>query len=912
MRFLSLISRARVATLLVLALSAVALPAHAQGTGHIVGRVIEASSGTGLAGVTVQVVGTTIGTVTGVDGRYVIAGVRAGTVTLHARRLGFQAKTVTGLMLDEGRTLEQMIALPEATVQLSATVVTAARERGSVSAALDAQRNATGVVNAVTAEQIQRSPDSDAAQAVQRVSGVTVQDGRYVQVRGLGERYTTTSLNGARLPSPEPERKVVPLDLFPSGLLQSVTTTKNFTPDLPGDFSGATVDIKTREFPAERQVSLSLSTGINDAVTGRTMVAAPSLGLDWLGFAGGDRGLPASVGTAGLDAVLPQAEVRKLVGAFRNAWSPRASSAAPNASLGASVGGNAPVGGHDVGYVASLSYARAQEARLDERRAYADATGGGREIDRFDGRTGRASVLWGGIMNLSTMLGSRSRLSLNNTYNRTADSEARSESGFSENLGQRLLVDRLRFVERSVFSSQLAAQHQLSATHRTDWSLTASGVERNEPDRSEFVRVEQPDAAPFWLDASEAAVRTFGALAERSFAGSLDHAWQFGGTRHELKAGALARYTTREASNRVFSIQAPDMPLESRRRDPEQIFAEAAAGAGGATLRLVPLSQGGSYEASDAVGAGYAMVKLGLGARADVVGGARVERSRMEVIAEPTVGRAVRTQPTYTDVLPSLLVNLRLTDAQNLRVGASQTLARPEYRELAEVQYRDVIGAENVLGNPALKRTRIQNADLRWEWYPSADEVLSVGLFAKRFQDPIERIFLGTSGTRIVTFVNAERADNLGVELEARKHLGFLGAAFRPLTVFSNATIMRSTIEIDASTRAAEESRAMVGQAPYVVNAGVTWAATRTSATLLFNRVGRRIVSASERPLPSVYEEARDVLDLSVRFPLLRGVSGRLDAKNLLDAAYVQTQGPVVREHYRAGRIVSLGFSYQP
>ena len=221
-------------------------------TGRIVGRVIDAASGVGIADAGVQVVGTSIGVRSGVDGRFAIAGVPAGTVAIQVRRIGFATKQVTGLVLEAGKSLEQSVSLTHATIQLETQVTTATRERGSVSDALDAQRTAVGVVSAVTAEQISKSPDGDAAQAVKRVSGVTVQDGKYVFVRGLGERYTTSSLNGARVPSPEPERRVVPLDMFPAGLLQTITTSKTFTPDLQGDFSGALVNIKTREFPAHQ------------------------------------------------------------------------------------------------------------------------------------------------------------------------------------------------------------------------------------------------------------------------------------------------------------------------------------------------------------------------------------------------------------------------------------------------------------------------------------------------------------------------------------------------------------------------------------------------------------------------------------------------------------------------------------
>ncbi len=281
-------------------------------TGRIIGKVIDSRTGQGVPQVAIQIVGTTTGTGSGLEGRYVLGRVPSGTVTLHLRRLGFAPKTVTGISLAAGKTIEQDISLEPITVSLQTQVVTARMERGSVNDALDKQRTSAAVVNSITREQISKSPDSDAAQAVQRVSGVTVQDGKYVFVRGLGERYTTTSLNGARIPSPEPERKVVPLDLFPSSLIQSVTTSKNFTADQPGDFSGAQVDIRTREFPLGRETQFSWSMGYNDAATSRVLVLAPTLSRDWLGYAGKDRQLPS--GLAGrLEQQPAQGKVNSIV-----------------------------------------------------------------------------------------------------------------------------------------------------------------------------------------------------------------------------------------------------------------------------------------------------------------------------------------------------------------------------------------------------------------------------------------------------------------------------------------------------------------------------------------------------------------------------------------------------------------------
>jgi hypothetical protein len=886
------------------------------GTGRIVGKVVDARTGQGLSDAAIQVVGTTTGTSSGLEGRYGLGKVTAGTVTLHIRRLGFAPKTVTGIMLDAGKTIEQDISLDPVTVSLETQIVTASVERGSVSSALDKQRTSTGVVNSVTREQISKSPDSDAAQAVQRVSGVTVQDGKYVFVRGLGERYTTTSLNGARIPSPEPERKVVPLDLFPSALIQTVTTSKNFTADQPGDFSGAQVDIRTREFPLGRETEFSSSFGYNDAARNQ-LVVAPTLGRDWLGFAGSERQLPSQL-AGPMPQQPPQSTVNSIVQSFRNAWSPLSKEGVPNKSFGITTGGSVPFGSaSQAGYVAALSYSYNQEVREREVRAYAEPTNGTTEVDRFEGTTGRASVLWGGIANLSLNLGSNTRISLNNTFNRTADNEARRESGFSENLGTRLLINRLRFVERTVRSNQIVGERQLGSGQRLALSFTTSNVKRSEPDRSEFVQVEgAPGELPYWLDATEGAVRTFGHLNESSLNTALDYTLQFGAAerQHELKLGGLHRYTERVARNQVFSIQAPSLTLDERRLSPEEIFDGRFAGETDAVFRVVPLSQGGSYGAFDEVGAGYATVEWALSSRYRLITGARVERSSTIVSAEPTVGNRVRINPLYTDVLPSLLLNVKLTEAQNLRLSATRTLSRPEYRELAEVQYRDVIGGENVIGNPELQRTLISNFDARWEWYPDRGEVFSVGLFSKRFDKPIERVFLATSGTRIVTFLNADRGDNLGLELDARVGLGRIADVFSPITIFSNATFMKSKVQLGDDPRVADEDRAMVGQAPTVLNAGFTFAPVTNgfSTTLLFNRVGRRIVSASQRPLPVTYEEPRSVLDLALRMPLFGSVSAKLDAKNLLDQPYRQTQGTVTRESYYAGRVYTFGVNWRP
>jgi TonB-dependent receptor len=536
---------------------------------------------------------------------------------------------------------------------------------------------------------------------------------------------------------------------------------------------------------------------------------------------------------------------------------------------------------------------------------------------------GRSSVLWGGLANFSTILGERTRVSLNNTYNRTMDSEARREEGFSENLALPFIVTRQKYIERSVRSSQLLVQSDLTANQKLEAAVTASGVTRVEPDRSEFVQAifNDPNTgdpmAPQWFSSSnEGAVRTFSDLTENAYEARAHYRIQFGepGSLLAFKIGGLGRFAERDATSTAYSIAASGITDAVRQLAPEQIFSQYT-GAGDNVWRVTPIGVGGSYTASDYLGAGFVMMEKEFGPKWQLITGARAEYSDVLVRAEPTVGATTATNPTFLDVLPAIALTYRPGPRTNLRASASQTVSRPEYRELAPIQYREVIGFDNVIGNPNLKRALIQNYDLRWEFYPGAGEVISIGVFAKRFTNPIERVYIGSSGTRIITFVNALGADNVGLELEGRKHLDFITPALANFSVSTNATLMRSEIRIDPTAGSVTSaSRSMVGQAPYMFNTGLTWASPlgTTSASILYNVVGARITDAGELPIPDVKEQERHVVDFSLRFPVGERLSGRLDARNLLDAPYRILQGPITREEYRVGRTYSLGFSWRP
>ncbi|HEX9730040.1 MAG TPA: TonB-dependent receptor [Gemmatimonadales bacterium] len=901
------------------ALGVVPMGAHAQmtATGRITGQVVDERTGRPIGEVEVRLVATNVTVQTDLDGRFVLSDVPVGPVVIEVRRIGYSFKTVTQVGIAPGETTVLDVALVPATFNVEAIIVTATVERGTVSRALDEQRNASGIVNALSAEQIERSPDSDAGQAMQRVSGVTVEGGKYVLIRGLGERYSTTALNGSRIPSADPDRRVVSLDLIPAGLLEAVTTSKTFSADQAGDFAGAQVNLRTREFPSHHVFRFSLSTGFNDAVTGRHLATAPAAANDWLAFGAAERALPGNIREAGNLQGVPRQDVGQLIGSFRNVWSAEIGTGALPASFSLSFGGQDPVVGQPIGYIGSLTYSYSQGVRENERKATA-VTSGDEPLNEYFGSTGTTEVLWGGLLNLSTRLGPATKISLYNTYNRRADNEATRLGGTNEEFGTEFDITRLTYVERSVRSHQLRGEHLLASRHRWEWSGSVSRVARDEPDRSDLVyeaeRMENGDSlvGVRWWGGPRSATRTFSNLAETSHETGTSIRFALGdaGGDFALKVGGAYRAVSRDADSRAYDIVNLGLDREQRGLAPEGIFDGPFASGG--QLLLQPNVLGGQYDATDRNLAGFVQLELPLVARLRVIAGVRVEQADMLVNSLTPQGTPDTARLDNTDILPSLGVTLALSSRSNLRLSATQTVARPEYRELANTSSFDVLGGLFVFGNPSLRRSLIQNADLRWEFFPTPGEVLSVSLFAKHFDDPIERVLLALTGKEGLTYINAKSARNYGVEFEVRRSLGMLATSLTPFTTFGNVMVMQSDIEPGEGTALTNANRPMVGQSEYVINAGLeyaSWGGSLTS-TLLYNVVGPRITEAGVEPRPDAIERERHLIDYSLRWQATQPVGFKLDAKNLLNAPHEIMQGSVIRHRYTTGRVFSAGITW--
>ncbi|HEX5003817.1 MAG TPA: TonB-dependent receptor [Gemmatimonadales bacterium] len=899
----------------------------AQGRGRIVGSIIDQSTGGPVAGAIVQLdsadrpIRTTSAAI---DGHYVLRDAPAGPATIRVRQIGYGPKNVTGIVVPEGGTIEVNVALDAKVFTIDELTVTATAEKSTVQGALDAERTAPNITNSISAEQIAQSPDADAGQAIKRVSGVSILDGKYVFVRGLGERYTTTSLNGARVPSPEPDRKVVPMDLFPANLLAGISTSKTFTPDQPGDFSGASVNITTREYPADRTFSLTMGSGWNSAATGTELPRAPTAGGEWIANGAPPRAIPADVEAAGDLNGLTQAQVNSLIGSFRNVWSPAYENGLPNAKFNVSLGGEDPIFGRPIGYIGSLTYTYVQDVKQNEVKGLAkngpDADTA-EPLNTYTGTSSTGAVLWGGMLNVYTRLGGTGRLTFNNTYTRGGDNSATLLGGFNEEFADTFQFARLTYVQRSVRSDQLAGQHLLGPLTTLDWSVTNSAVSRLEPDRSDIGYLAHPtgggDFQPFqWFGQPRFATRSFLTTTESNWdlALNLSRNLGRGASTVILKAGAAYRTASRDATSRAYDINNILLSDADLSLAPEQIFTQAHIA--DSSFLLVANANGGDYTAEDEVLAGFVMATVPLSPRWTILGGVRVEDWNLQVNTRTSAGLVVPANPHHTDVLPSIALTFRQSDHQVFRASATQTLARPEYRELSPVPYFEQVGFATTFGNPDLDRGLIQNYDLRWEWYPGAGEIISVALFAKHFTAPIEKVIIQTTGANSLSFVNAEGADNYGIELEARKNLGFLGRSLERFSAYANATVMSSQITTGnvGISSLTNPDRPMIGQSPYVINAGLTYLsdAGRTSASVLYNVAGERILEVGSGGLPDAYEQPRSILDASLEQRLAQDLFLKVDGRNLLNSRYLMTQGGVTRYRYLTGRIWVVTFRWQP
>jgi hypothetical protein len=900
-------------------------------TGRIGGRVLEASSGAPIANARIvvrAVGGDSLAAVSSdLDGRFRTGVLPVGSYQVAVRRLGMQAKQYDSIAVQEGQTTLVNFALQSAVLSLDAVVISAERTDRATSEAglLAVQQKAAAASDGVSAEQIARTPDSDAGEAAKRVSGVSIVDNKFVVVRGLSERYSNTLLNGVEVASPEPTKKVVPLDVFPASLLDAIVVTKTATPDRPGDFAGGSVEIRTKEFPEEFVLQYNVAVASNSQVTGRRVDLPVWRGMDFLGFDDGSRRQPPPLPRGVTDPTAIEAFSE----ALRNEWAPPTRTALPNISAGFSVGNQLQSESNALGYVAAVTYSTKNEFQPDRLFQFLlDPTSTPQR--GFVYRERKASVDWGAVGNASLRLGINHKIGLRNLYTRNAEEQYTTSEGFNADLNGDFRGFQYSYITRDLFQTQLVGDHLLNLLRplRVEWKGTLSRSGRDEPDNRQVPYVRPQDDTAFFVGVNSDL--WFRYLEDKSAAGQVDASlslpW-FSGNDFTFKVGASLRRKVREfdASLGTLSLnQQASLPGRFGTLPPHLLFQPENVG-NYLTINF-PGAVAQPYSADDDLTSTYAMLDVPLLSWFRLVGGVRIEDWRLDLYdggrelfaADSTL---VPTARRNRDLLWSANATVALSSRMNIRIAGFRSVARPDTRELSRDEYVDAVGACPTIGFPSLQRTLITNADLRWEWYPGPGEIFSVSGFYKFFEKPIIRAVTPDVQCRF-TFNNGTEAQNIGAEIDLRKSLLFLPGRLSNLAVGINGAYVKSKLKIDPSFGTYPSDLALEDQSPWLVNTTIGYVGRSVQATVLYNwfddrisRYGLRSPGGSDiLQGPNIVEKSRGTLDAKLESRLRGGWTATLSGKNLTNSRielYQQSsQGRLQTGLARPGVTLSIGMSH--
>jgi len=930
-------------------------------TGSIAGKVVDAETGDSLPGVNVVIERTLRGAATDLEGEYRIYGLEPGTYNIVATYIGYGKKKIAGVEVKAGQVQKLDFTLSMAVIEGQEVVITAKAARNTEASLLKDRQKAAAVSDAISAEAISQAGAGNAADAMTQVTGASVVDGKYVYVRGLGDRYTSTQLNGAELPSTDPYRRAGSIDLIPSNLIDNIVTIKSFTPDKPGNFSGGMVDIKTKDFPEKLNLQFSASSSFNSQTTFNSNgpISYSGGSKDWLGMDDGSRKLPDLVGNPAppsIPSTLDPAALNELANysrAFRPTMTTVSTKPPFNQSYSLSIGNQFNVLSKPFGYIASLTYSN-NYASYDNGQYNAWNLGSKNAtkltpIFEMNDVKSTHDVLWGGLLKSSYKLNPKNILSLNLIYNVNGESTARYLEGkydydLLDRIDDLFQSSNISYNERRLYSLQINGEHQFDKLLRSQisWQYSTSKSSQDEPDVryfSRFAMMNKNRVTRYGTFSNIAPTRLFRYLDERSDEATLNVSVplkSLGISSGTLKFGAFYNQKNRDFSERRF-IYGQGSGASSYKGDPDKFFSYQNVGwdstsqtINGVTyygyeLKLyIRESDRGSndYVADQNVQAYYAMIDLPLNNRLRFVGGARYEMTGIHLTSiDPTKANG---KIATNDLLPSTNLIYSLAKNMNLRASATRTLARPNFRELAPYATFDFSAGFTHIGNPFLKRTLINNYDLRWEWFSRPGEIYALSFFYKNFINPIENAFIVQASNREITWQNVDKAQVQGLEFEARKRLDIIAPALGNFLFGANFSLVNSKIDISreqlelmrSNNPEIAATRELEGQSPFLLNLNLGYDNLENGfrANLHYNVFGERLSAVNKTGEPFVYEQPVNSLNLTLSKEITRNLYFKISGKNLLNAKSKKTQVYKGQENifqqFSTGRTFSVGLGY--
>ncbi|GAB4137759.1 MAG: TonB-dependent receptor [Bacteroidia bacterium] len=909
--------------------------------GTISGTVTEKANNAVVIGAIVRVDSTTAGAQSDFDGKFNIK-IKEGTYSVTCKYFGYAPVTIRNVKVLGGKTTNISFQLEPESKLVGADssgfiTIYDSRPTNTQFSVLEDIKEGNVAADGQGQTEIKQSTATDASQVARRIPGVTVVDNRFVVVRGLSERYNAVLLNNLFAPSVESDVKAFSFDLVPSQMIDRFMIYKSPSPDLPGEFAGGVIKISTTDIPSQTSLQINYSNGFRSGTTFDPFSLNKGTSADFFAMGASSRALPAGVPGNVRDAINDPAAQEAAGKSLRNDWGYTTKKAPLDQRFNMTWAQRVSKPKYQFGNITSLNYSYTYQHLESQRLDYNIYDSVNQQSDTVFNYsdaiyTARARVAL--VQNNAFRFGKdgTQRITLKNLINQMGDNETTLRTGKNIEEGDYRIENSYRYTQRTLFTSQLGGEHIFNKERTTiDWTVGYSAARRNEPDWRRVRRTkpfsaapEEPyqlylpfSAQPFFLG------RLFIDMNEDIYAGAAnmqhiitigadstkgDKGYSFtlkGGFYYEQKDRVFGVRNLGYALGNPFSFNWDllSLPVDS------VFLPENINNTTGIKLDE-DTKKADSYYASNTLQAGYAMAIIPVGKfkgsfdgeeheRIRISGGVRAERNIQRLNSNTIPGDTVIVNNDILRFLPSVNIAYNLTDRMLIRTAYGKTLNRPEFREIAPLYFYDFIFNSINSGNDSLKTPSIDNYDLRWEYYPRPGENITLGVFYKRFENPIETYFVpgvGSGGTRSFTWDNAPLARNYGFEIEVRKKLDSLNVpVIRNLAVVANAAFIKSAIDL-SSANIGEKSnqRPMMGQSPWIVNAGLFYQNDSIGLTfnVMYNVIGPRVVIVGIPDIPEVYEMPRHQVDLAIIKTIgkRKNVDLRMNISDLLNQEFLLLQ----------------------
>jgi len=886
--------------------------------GTLRGTIYEGDTGWPMYGVQVLIKENGTGAVADLDGKFEIE-LDPGIYTMQASFVGFQTLEVSGIEIKAGEvTVLDNLQIVEAVSELETVVVTAEAIRSTEAALMTVKKKSVNLMDGISAASFKKIGDGDAAEASRRVPGVSIEDGKYIYVRGLGDRYTKSILNGMDIPGLDPDRNTVQMDIFPTNVLDNIIVLKSFTPDLAADFTGGIVDLQTKSFSDEKVMNVSAGLGYAPNMHLQSnFLTYKTGGSDWLGYDDGTRAIP----TGGRTDIpfLANALVNVPAGATEDyesilrGFNPNMGAFTQqnfmNFSLGFTTADQTNLGnsGLKLGYNFSLSY-KGESQFYDDARFSTYGKDNDLSVNEMNlredqvGSFGTQNVLIGGLAGVA-IKGTNSKYRLNLMHLQNGESNAGIFDFFGRNQGSNFdaLQHNLEYKQRSLTNVFLGGNHVINeGTWELDWRVSPTLSSQNDPDiRITRIRNEEglePGIGTevglpqrIWRELDEVNV---------SSKVSLDRIFSFQGNESKFKFGGAYNYKNRDFNIQTFNFVnngSVDVTL-----NPDDLFVEdnlwsRSDNLGGLSYSptFLPINPN-LYNSEVNSYAGFVMAEVGINASLKAIVGARVEAYNQFYTGRNQAGTIVFDNEQVLedlDLFPSLNLVWTVQENRNIRASYSKTIARPSLKEASFAEIYDPLNGRTFIGgffpdvdvttgeqiwDGNLQSTRIDNFDLRYEIYQPGGQSISFSGFYKSFDKPIEMVQYIQARNNFQPR-NVGDAQVIGLEAEFRKHLGFISPDLEEFTVTGNFTFIESQVDMSESEfrsrtlnardgQTISSTREMAGQAPYIINAGISYEGydNNLSVGLFYNVQGRTLTYVGIGDRNDVYTVPFNSLNFSM------------------------------------------------